>query len=160
RTRKRWPLCSCGCSTTALYGSISEPKGSAGRRASRGKRRRRKRCTYSRRWLMLPPRPLKFCMLTTFYPPYHFGGDAIGIQRLARGLVRRGPEVTVIHDVDAYNLLHRGPEPRAESEPKGLTVHRLKSGWGRLSPFLTQQLGRPVLNGRRIRALLEDGRFD
>jgi glycosyltransferase involved in cell wall biosynthesis len=109
---------------------------------------------------MLPAGPLKFCMVTTFYPPYHFGGDAIGIQRLARGLVRRGHEVTVIHDVDAYNLLHRGPEPAAEPEPAGLTVHRLKSGWGRLSPLLTQQLGRPVMNGRRIRAILDEGGFE
>src|SRR5262249_17800651 len=108
----------------------------------------------------MPPRPLKFCMLTTFYPPYHFGGDAIGIQRLARGLVRRGHKVTVIHDVDAYNLLHRGPEPSPEPEPEGLTVQRLKSGLGRLSPLLTQQTGRPIVNGRRIRRIIEDGQFD
>jgi glycosyltransferase involved in cell wall biosynthesis len=108
----------------------------------------------------MPPRPLKFCMLTTFYPPYHFGGDAIGIQRLARGLVRCGHEVTVIHDVDAHNLLHRGPEPSLEPEPEGLTVHRLKSGWGRLSSLLTQQTGRPIINGRRIRRIIDEGRFD
>jgi hypothetical protein len=35
---------------------------------------------------------LKFCFLTTFYPPHNFGGDGIGVQRLARGLVRRGTE--------------------------------------------------------------------
>lgn len=109
---------------------------------------------------MLPPRPLRFCMITTFYPPFHFGGDAIGIQRLARGLVRRGHQVTVIHDLDAYQLLHRGPEPSAGAEPEGLTVHRLKSGWAWLSPLLTQQLGRPILNGRWIRAILDEGRFD
>lgn len=109
---------------------------------------------------MVPPRPLKFCMVTTFYPPYHFGGDAIGIQRLARGLVRRGHEVTVIHDLDAYRLLHRGPEPAPELEPEGLTVHRLTSGWGGLSCLLTQQTGRPILTGRRIRRLIEAGRFD
>jgi glycosyltransferase involved in cell wall biosynthesis len=99
-------------------------------------------------------------MLTTFYPPYHFGGDAIGIQRLARGLVRHGHKVTVIHDVDAYNLLHRGPEPSPEAEPHGLTVHRLRSRLGRLSCLLTQQTGRPVVNGRRIRRLIEEGEFD
>jgi glycosyltransferase involved in cell wall biosynthesis len=99
-------------------------------------------------------------MLTTFYPPYHFGGDAISVQRLARGLVRRGHQVTVIHDVDAFHFLHRGTEPSPETEPEGLTVHALKSGWGRLSPLLTQQMGRPVLNGRRIRRILEEGHFD
>ena len=25
---------------------------------------------------MPEPRPLRFCMVTTFYPPFHFGGDS------------------------------------------------------------------------------------
>jgi glycosyltransferase involved in cell wall biosynthesis len=104
--------------------------------------------------------PLRVCMITTFYPPFHFGGDAIGIARLARGLVRRGHEVTVIHDVDAFAVLHHGPLPEPPSEPEGLTVHRLRSRLGPLSPLLTQQLGRPVAHGRRIRALIDRGRFD
>src|SRR5206468_9139305 len=107
-----------------------------------------------------PVRPLKFCMLTTFYPPHNFGGDGINIQGLARALVRRGHAVTVVHDVDAYNALHRGAEPPAAPEPPGLTVHRLRSGWGAVSPLLTQQLGRPIINGRRIRRILADGDFD
>ena len=52
---------------------------------------------------------LRFCMVTTFYPPYSFGGDAIGVQRLSRALVRRGHDVTVVHDTDAFRVLHRGP---------------------------------------------------
>ena len=54
---------------------------------------------------------LHFCMFTTFYPPHSFGGDAIGMQRFARALVKRGHAVTVILDVDAYNVLSPGPEP-------------------------------------------------
>ena len=46
-------------------------------------------------------RSLRIAMFTTFYPPYSFGGDAIGIQRMARALVARGHAVTVIHDIDA-----------------------------------------------------------
>lgn len=103
---------------------------------------------------------MKFCMITTFYPPHNFGGDGIGIQRLVHGLARRGHAVTVIHDVDAYNALHNGPEPQPGPEPEGVTVHRLKSGWGVLSPFLTQQTGRPIVNGRRIRQILDAGNFD
>lgn len=105
-------------------------------------------------------RPLRFCMITTFYPPFHFGGDAIGVSRLAHGLVRRGHEVTVIHDVDAYAALHPGPLPDPPAEPEGLTVHRLRSGLGMLSPLITQQLGRPLINGRRIQAIVDRGRFD
>lgn len=103
---------------------------------------------------------LRFCHVTTFYPPHSFGGDGIGVQRLCRGLARRGHEVTVICDADAYNTLHRGAEPAVEEEADGVNVRRLKSGVGALSPLLTQQLGRPVLLGARIAALLDDGKFD
>jgi glycosyltransferase involved in cell wall biosynthesis len=99
-------------------------------------------------------------MLTTFYPPYNFGGDGIGVQRLARALARRGHQVTVVHDVDAFNALHRGPEPQPTSEADGISVIRLRSGLGVLSPLLTQQTGRPVMHGARIRRLLDEQDFD
>jgi glycosyltransferase involved in cell wall biosynthesis len=104
--------------------------------------------------------PLRFAMITTFYPPYNFGGDGIAVQRLARALVRRGHHVTVIHDADAYNSLSRRPDPAAPAEGDGVNVVPLKSGLGIVSPFLTQQIGRPVMNGRRIRSILDEGRFD
>lgn len=103
---------------------------------------------------------LRFCFLTTFYPPHNFGGDGIGIQRLARGLARQGHRVTVVHDVDAYEALARKPAPKAEPEPPGIEVVPLRSGMGVLSPILTQQFGRPVANGRRIGRLLAEGGFD
>ncbi len=103
---------------------------------------------------------LRFCMFTTFYPPYSFGGDAIGIQRLSRALVRRGHHVTVVHDVDAYNALHRGKEPGSISNDEGVEVVGLRSGAGILSPLLTQQVGRPVLNGGRIGRLVQQGHYD
>lgn len=105
-------------------------------------------------------RPLRIAFITTFYPPYNFGGDGIAIQRLARALVGRGHHVTVIHDVDAYNLLDTGPEPGPGDEPEGLEVVGLRSGVAGLSSLLTQQLGRPVVMGGRIREILAGGRFD
>jgi glycosyltransferase involved in cell wall biosynthesis len=99
-------------------------------------------------------------MLTTFYPPYSFGGDGIGIQRLAQALVRRGHHVTVVHDVDAYNLLSPTPNPSAQGAADGVEVVRLRSRCGPLSPVLTQQLGRPVMHRRRIARLLVEGAFD
>jgi glycosyltransferase involved in cell wall biosynthesis len=42
----------------------------------------------------------------------------------------------------------------------GVRVVRLQSGLGLVSPLLTQQLGRPVMNAGRIDRLLRDGRFD
>lgn len=99
-------------------------------------------------------------MVTTFYPPHHFGGDAIFVRRLSHALARRGHEVEVICDVDAFRLLHGGPEPAPLEEPPGVRVHRMESRIGSLSCLATQQLGRPLVHGRQIRRILEDGRFD
>ncbi|MGH7541922.1 MAG: glycosyltransferase family 4 protein [Gemmatimonadota bacterium] len=106
------------------------------------------------------PHALRFAMITTFYPPYSFGGDAIAIRRLSEALVRRGHDVTVVHDVDAYNALHDGPEPAPGRALGGPTVVPLRSGLGVLSPLLTQQTGRPIVHGGRIRRLLNDEAFD
>ena len=99
-------------------------------------------------------------MLTTFYPPYSFGGDAIGIQRFSRGLVRQGHSVSVIVDVDAYNVLSHGPEPELLPADDGVEIIPLRSRMSRLSLLLTQQTGRPVIQGRAIRRLLEEGGYD
>jgi glycosyltransferase involved in cell wall biosynthesis len=105
-------------------------------------------------------RELRICMFTTFYPPHNFGGDGIAVQRLARALARRGHRITVVHDVDAYNALHQGPEPESTAEADGITVERLRSGLGTVSSLLTQQLGHPVANRGRIRRILDEGNFD
>ena len=69
--------------------------------------------------------------------------------------------MTVMHDVDAFNVLRRGPGPKPAPEGTiGLEVIPLTSGIGPVSPFLTQQTGRPLVNGRKIRTILERGRFD
>jgi glycosyltransferase involved in cell wall biosynthesis len=104
---------------------------------------------------------LRFCFLTTFYPPYNFGGDGVAVRRLAEALTRRGHHVTVVHDVDAYEALNAQSRPAAVPEvPSKVDVIPLRSGFGSLSPLLTQQFGRPVLQSRRLRRLLADGRFD
>ena len=105
---------------------------------------------------------LRFLMLTTFYPPYNFGGDGIGIQRLSRGLVKRGHHVTVVHDADAYDLLNPGHASAAPNhdDDEGVEVVRLRTSAPAVSVLLTQQLGRPIVNGSRIRRLIEAGNFD
>ena len=102
---------------------------------------------------------LRFAMVTTFYPPYHFGGDGQAIRRLTHALARRGHRVEVIHDIDAFRMLHKGPEPAPLPEPEGVRVHGLRSRLGALSCLATQQLGHPLVHGRRIRGILGQG-FD
>lgn len=104
--------------------------------------------------------PLKLAFFTTFYPPYHFGGDAIGIERLVNALARRNCEITVVHDVDAFRTL-RGPEPaNAYSPPDSVKVVPLESGNPLMSNFLTHQLGFPVIHGKAIDQVIEEGEFD
>ncbi len=102
---------------------------------------------------------LRFAMVTTFYPPYHFGGDGWAIRRLVHALARRGHQVDVIHDVDAFRMLGDKNERPPLEEPAGVTVHGLRSRAGGLSCLLTQQLGRPVVHGARIEEILGD-KFD
>ncbi len=105
-------------------------------------------------------KPLRFLMLTTFYPPYNFGGDGIGIQRLSRGLVKAGHQVTVVHDADAYLSLAR-KEPQGDSpEPHGLEVISLRSRFGTLANLMTHQSGRPLVHGKEIQKIIQDGKFD
>lgn len=101
---------------------------------------------------------MRFCLVSTFYPPYHFGGDAISVRRWARALHRRGHAVTVVHDLDAYRALHDGeaPETPEETVEEGIRVIHLQSRWPTASALLVQQLGRPVVHARRLRQLLVD----
>lgn len=102
---------------------------------------------------------LRFCMITTFYPPWHFGGDAIGTQRLARALVRRGHHVTVIHSIDAHRMLS-GTAPMRDENDDGVETIGLQSSHRTLSLLLTHQFGRPLLNGPRIQEAVSGGHFD
>lgn len=103
---------------------------------------------------------LRFCMITTFYPPHNFGGDGIGIQRFCHALVRRGHEVTVVHAADAFDLLSPNPSPPAEEQPAGLSVVPLRTRFPGLTCFLTQQAGRPVLQRKALESIVARGRFD
>lgn len=96
---------------------------------------------------------MRFCMVTTFYPPYHLGGDAVYVQALARAVKRAGHEVEVVHCEDAFRLAGRVlPLPPAAED--GILVHRLRSAWGALSPLFTQQTGRPGLKRAPLQAIL------
>ena len=102
---------------------------------------------------------LRFCMFSTYYPPYSYGGDGITLQRLCRALVRAGHEVTVVHDADAYTSLGHAP-PAAYVAEDGVEVVTLRSALGKLSLLLTHQTGRPIVHGAEIAALLGRRRVD
>jgi glycosyltransferase involved in cell wall biosynthesis len=103
---------------------------------------------------------LRFCLVTTFYPPYHFGGDAVFVYQLAEALAALGHSIDVIHSEDAYRLRHRrDPEIEWPHHP-AVRRHSLKSQHPVLASLASHQLGQPAAYRPKLRQLLEDGRYD
>jgi glycosyltransferase involved in cell wall biosynthesis len=84
---------------------------------------------------------VRFCLVTTFFPPEHFGGDAIVVANLANLLARHGHQVEVVHCADSFRLLAGGIAPSPFPLDSRVTVHRLEIGWH--SPLATYLTGRP-----------------
>jgi len=103
---------------------------------------------------------LGFCVVSTFYPPYNFGGDGIYAHRLANALARRGHRVTVIHSPSAYELLAGArPAQRYDDHPN-VTVRGLRTPLGMLGLLAVQQTGRALLQAPALSRWLDDGSFD
>ena len=104
-------------------------------------------------------KPLKFCMVSTFYPPFNFGGDGMHIYRLSNELARRGHSVDVFHCEDSFMLLN-GAAPTGDfPNHPNVNVIGMKSGKGFLSPLLTQQTGVPIFK-RQLKDALENNGYD
>lgn len=98
-------------------------------------------------------------MITTFYPPYHFGGDGIFVHSLAHELAERGHHVEIIFNKDAYRLLARREPDRVGQSHPNIVVHGLESPLGAWGVLAMQQAGAPLFYSQRIRAILAQG-FD
>ncbi len=98
-------------------------------------------------------------MVSTFYPPFNFGGDGMHIYRLSNELARRGHTVDVFHCEDSFLLLNK-KEPHGDyPNHPGVSVHGMRSGKGSLSPLLTQQTGFPVFKNQ-LKSALERNQYD
>lgn len=98
-------------------------------------------------------------MVTTFFPPHNFGGDGVFVQRLSNALARRGHDVHVIHDKDAFSLgskaLVANTSEGHDSTDHRVTVHSLDGGVaGKLDLIATHQLGTPVAKSDELKKLL------
>lgn len=98
-------------------------------------------------------------MLSTFYAPYSYGGDAIGVERLVTALAKRGHDLTVIHAIDAFGSLPKANHSGVEPE-ENVKVIGLKSRFALASNLLTHQLGRPVVHHHQLQEILKPGAFD
>jgi glycosyltransferase involved in cell wall biosynthesis len=107
-------------------------------------------------------RPLRCCMVTTFYPPWHFGGDAVYVHRLAEALAARGHQVDVVYSEDAFRALSNG-DPSGSStyqHHENIRLHPLISPHPRLALLTAHQTGRPAFYQKQLQAVLERRPFD
>jgi glycosyltransferase involved in cell wall biosynthesis len=95
-------------------------------------------------------------MLTTFYPPWNFGGDGIQVQRLAHALADRGHQVTVVCSPKVHRILSRQQLPTPRDHP-GVELVPIADGVASLAgEYLS---GRPLGARRQLEQLLGRG-FD
>lgn len=98
-------------------------------------------------------------MVSTFFPPYHFGGDAVYVYQLSNELAKRGHEVHVIHCRDAFEISGQAPHPPLPNHPN-IRVHALHGPGKWLSPLVTHQTGRLGFKKRAVAKILKENDFD
>ena len=85
-----------------------------------------------------------FLMTSSYYPPYHIGGDATHVKYLSEELVKFGHEVHVMFSLDAYR--YKKPDFKGSlkeiEEQNGVFLHPLQSHLGQTDLYLTYLLGR------------------
>jgi glycosyltransferase involved in cell wall biosynthesis len=95
----------------------------------------------------------RIVMTSTFYPPYHLGGDAVHVRYLAEELVKRGHEVHVIHSRDAFALKAKGKDPAPISSE--VIVHPVSTPLGAASAQLTYITGRNRAAERELEKVVD-----
>lgn len=85
-----------------------------------------------------------FLMTSSYYPPYHIGGDATHVKYLSEELVKLGHEVHVMFSLDAYS--YKKPDFNGDfketDESNGVFLHPLKSPLGKSDLYLTYLTGK------------------
>lgn len=85
---------------------------------------------------------LKFLMASTFYPPYHVGGDANHVEYLVKELANRDHEVHIIHSLDAYRVKQGKQLPRrAASDEGNIFIRTIESPLRALDPLMIYTFG-------------------
>jgi len=98
----------------------------------------------------------RIVMTSTFYPPYHLGGDAVHVRYLAEELVRRGHEVHVIHSRDAFALKARGKDPAPIASD--VIVHAISTPRGAASAQMAYLTGRCRAAERELARVVDEAR--
>lgn len=96
-------------------------------------------------------------MTSTFYPPYHLGGDATHVKYLAEELVKIGHEVHVFYSKDAYMIKRRNLPKITESQ--GVFTNQFESRLN-FSPYFVYLFGNSPEIIRKFNLLVKEIRPD
>lgn len=96
-------------------------------------------------------------MISSFYPPYHIGGDATHVKYLSEKLVDMGHEVHVLHSFDAYKIKRGNQLPLMKAEDKkNLFIHTIKSPIRNFDPLMVYTLGNSPYVSKIFSQLIDD----
>jgi len=95
---------------------------------------------------------MRFCLVTTFYPPYHPGGCGLHVYHLANLLAADGHSVDVVCSAGAHRLKLSSPRPGSYPAPPGVRVIRVPGG--KFEALATYLAGRGLSSHRRLRRIL------
>jgi glycosyltransferase involved in cell wall biosynthesis len=98
----------------------------------------------------------RIVMTSTFYPPFHLGGDATHVKALKEELEKRGHEVHVLHSLDAFSL-KRGATKMEAPRPRVRAVEGRMGKWSAVGTYLT---GRNRAAERELERLIMEVRPD
>lgn len=96
---------------------------------------------------------LRFLFTSTFYPPYHIGGDAVHVKYLAGELAKIGHEVHVVHSLDAHRLKIKNQLQKVECD--GVYTHHIRTPFN-MSAYAAYVLGNSSYVTQKFRALVEE----
>lgn len=93
------------------------------------------------------------CFVTTYYPPYNFGGDGVAVRRMANGLAALGHRVRVVHGAAAHRMLSgEPPAPRDREDHPAIEVFSCPPRQGQVvATYLT---GMPLGYRRNLEELV------
>ncbi|HUL40027.1 MAG TPA: glycosyltransferase [Methanomassiliicoccales archaeon] len=97
----------------------------------------------------------RIIMTSTFYPPYHLGGDATHVRALREELQRQGHEVHVLHSLDAYRWKRGEVAGEPEAQPGIHTVQGRLGKWSAVGTYLS---GRNRAAERELERLVKEVR--
>lgn len=99
-----------------------------------------------------------FLMTSSYYPPYHIGGDATHVKYLSEELVKLGHEVHIMFSIDAYRYKRPGFRATLKEveESNGVILHPLQSPMGKAEPYLTYLTGNSQYVKTKFKNLLNE----